>query len=112
MDRKEYDNLSPKMKLEKLQEFENIIKKERLKINNENYYCEGCTQYFPKLNAKEFNKRETVRECVYQDCGYGDDDEYADVTYLCFYTKCPYCGAWKRTRKLYIKEENRHGRYG
>lgn len=73
------------------------------KLNSEFYkkftYCKVCGRYY----KTELQKEETIietdhRVCVYRDCGYGDDDEYADVTYEKTFAVCPLCK--KRNREL------------
>lgn len=87
----------------------------RLKAFSSKYkYCSACKKYYLKKNEKRDQTVELVHGvCVYRDCGYGDDDEYADVTYAVTYSVCPLCH--KHNEKLFkhtLGESNRRSRYG
>ena len=74
--------------------------------------CEHCGKYFPfKEYSISFEKELVKDQTVYQDCGYGDDDEFADVLYDVEYLVCPSCKQKTEKRRSYISESNRKGRY-
>ena len=70
--------------------------------------CKECGKYSLKSKFKLGIEEKLVKGvCVYRDCGYGDDDQYADVTYSVLYGICPYCGGKNERDRITIKEENR-----
>lgn len=73
--------------------------------------CSKCKKYSLIKSFKYENKKE-IRHgvTVYRDCGYGDDDEIADVTYSVVYAVCPICGGLTETNRYKIGESNRHRR--
>ncbi len=78
------------------------------------YYCPECGEIFG-LGKSETYKETSIEhsQCVYSDCGYGDDDVYADIEYSHVYQKCPKCG--KGVRIFFNKKElkeTRHDKYG
>lgn len=76
-------------------------------------YCSGCDSYWAKDQVMVGSFTETKKgECVFTDCGYGDDDEFADVTYNHIITRCPKCGQELSRQSIWMKETNRHDRYG
>lgn len=81
-------------------------------FNKQYTYCANCKKYYKTKTEKSDVDEYTMNVCVYRDCGYGDDDEYADVTYRAIYRVCPLCK--KRNGESYrypIKESNRRGRW-
>lgn len=111
MTKSEFNLLPAKERLEKIDYFLNALKEERKTILNTHYYCGSCESYFPKNNVKIKEEIETHCECVFTDCGYGDDDRFADVTYSYVYGICPYCGARKFINRIYLFQKNERGRY-
>lgn len=74
--------------------------------------CSKCNKYFLKTKYTKTWETETYKdELVYSDAGYGDDDEYADVTYNIEYLICPSCGAKNENKKMYLHMKNRHKRW-
>lgn len=74
--------------------------------------CPHCQKY--SLTKKLKNISEQIIEhnvCVYQDAGYGDNDQFASVTYLVFYDICPKCDHKIETSRLTLDISNRHNRY-
>ena len=76
------------------------------KIDNDYCYCNNCHSYLLKKTLKTHSEEKTIHECVHTDCGYGDDDIYADVTYLFTYYICPKCGQKSLKDKYYLYENN------
>lgn len=75
-------------------------------------FCRTCGKYLSEEDIMVGCYKEVERGAlVYQGCGYGDDDKFADVTYLITVYRCPYCGGELKKRKLFDSEENRHSRY-
>lgn len=75
--------------------------------------CPSCNKYFEPKNITTNTDTEIVKGvCVFRDCGYGDDDEYADVTYQVLYKKCPFCNKKVETDRYSIGETNRSDRWG
>ncbi len=112
MTREEFDELSINKKINLIDEYMEVLTKEKKKLLDDSYYCKECKQYFEKLHWGHRTEEELHKGvCVFTDAGYGDDDEYADVTYRIYYLVCPYCGARKEFSKIKLKEENRRGRW-
>ena len=89
------------------------IKEERLKGFIEKYHlvqCRNCGAILYQDNLTSGTYATTSTETVYQDCGYGDDDEIAEVTYLHHIKRCPKCGCEIESRKEKIGEANRRHR--
>ena len=85
-----------KYQIGKLKEEQNIL------IHSAEY-CDKCKSYYPKTEVRTLNDTEKNKECVYQDCGYGDDDEYAEVERLVTYLVCPYCGGLTRKSSIVLR---------
>ena len=69
--------------------------------------CNNCGKYFKDNKKTHHSKKEvSLGECVYRDCGYGDDDEFADILYEVMYTKCPFCNADNEVRRFEISRSN------
>ena len=112
MDRQEFDNLSINKKINLIDEYMEVLTKEKKKLLDDSYYCGSCHQYFEKLHWGYKSEEETHKGvCVFTDAGYGDDDRYSDVTYKVLYAVCPYCGTRREISKIYIKQENERGRW-
>lgn len=104
--------------IEKIQE--EITKKKReveaLKIKlkeatADKIYCESCQRYFEEKSITKGQYIDTIYgACVYTDSGYGDGDEFADVTYLHTVRRCPRCGKELYHNRTLIKEENHRKR--
>ena len=79
--------------------------------SNDLLKCPQCGKY---SSTKEYSisfERELVRgQLVYTDCGYGDDDKFADVLYDVEYLTCPCCKEKFEKRRHYISESNRKRR--
>ncbi|MBP3255024.1 MAG: hypothetical protein J6M60_00825 [Clostridia bacterium] len=111
------ENLS----LEQQENFLNKIRDNWLPEIKEKFYngtlknytkCWNCKKYSLTKDFELVNKTEEHKGVlVYSDCGYGDNDEFADVTYLIEYKKCPKCKALEEKSRMYISEKNRHSRY-
>ena len=113
MTREEYDNCSITEKIDLINKYMETLTEKKKELLDNSYYCNKCNQYFEKIHWGHRTEEELHKGiCVFTDAGYGDDDEYADVTYKVYYLVCPYCGARKEFSKIAIKEENRRGRYG
>ncbi len=74
-------------------------------------YCYKCKNYFYPEDAKTTSREETHRRLVCPDCGYGDDDIYADVTDLMVYYICPECGNLLEKTRFFLGMENERRRY-
>lgn len=72
--------------------------------------CTGCDSYFKPEDLTEGSYKETTTECVYTDAGYGDDDEYAEVTRIYIVKRCPKCGKELDRKSFYLGESNRRCR--
>ena len=71
--------------------------------------CTSCNKYSLKSKYKKTIKEELCKGvCVFSDCGYGDDDVYADVTYMVEYYVCPHCDGLTEKTRWTLKEENIH----
>ena len=81
------------------------------KLSNNYVYCSNCKKYALKKDLKLlFKEVEFKDQVVFIDAGYGDNDEFADVTYLVNYYTCPYCKADIEKSKMYLSEKNRHSK--
>ncbi len=88
-----------------------IIKKFDNRIEKSYNHCPKCGKYSLKKKCRVETKEVTdYGVTVYTDCGYGDDDEIADVTYLVYYNVCPVCGGLTEKNRYEIRETNRHRR--
>ena len=81
------------------------------KVAKKNLKCKVCGKYSP---YKEFlTVYETITDkdvIVYTDCGYGDDDEIADVTYHVSYYLCPICHKKFEQDRYWLSETNKRKR--
>ena len=96
----------------KLNRVKQDIKTEIHNITKGKIHCGHCDNYFSNSDATYKEETRTIRECVYTDCGYGDDDLYADVKYKILYYICPYCGNDTEKSKQYISEGPSFDRWG
>ena len=74
------------------------------------YYCPKCGQIFKLEGSKTYKETSIAHhQCVYSDCGYGDNDVFADIEYSHIYQKCPNCGEGVRIfiNKKELKETRR-----
>lgn len=75
--------------------------------------CPKCGKYInPQSVESKYKNKTELGVCIYSDCGYGDDDEYADITYQIIYKKCPFCNNDIETSRYKISESNRRNKYG
>lgn len=90
----------------------NKLRKElQSKIDTDYCYCNNCNNYFLKAELQTESELKTeYGQCVYTDAGYGDDDEFADVTYRYIWYICPNCHSKILKKRYYISESNRRGR--
>jgi hypothetical protein len=51
-------------------------------------------------------------ECVFRDAGYGDDDIFADCSYVVLNAICPYCKAKIETARHRMSYSNERDRWG
>ncbi len=72
--------------------------------------CVVCKRWFKLEDLTEGSYKETKTETVFQDCGYGDDDELAEVTRMYTVKRCPRCGHELDKKSYYIGETNRRRR--
>lgn len=85
--------------------------KEKLQALKENtIYCYKCRNYFRPDEAKTTSREETHRKLVCPDCGYGDDDIYADVTDCVVYYVCPECGNLLEKTRFFLGMKNERRR--
>ncbi len=90
----------------------NMIKNFKEMVDKDYIKCSKCGKYSLKEQFKTHTDVEVIKnQLVYSDCGYGDDDEFADVTYLVFYNVCPLCNGLSEINRYFVKEENRSTRY-
>ena len=87
-------------------------KQEIARLTKDKVHCSGCGNYFDGNRDNTRTEISTNYECVYRDCGYGDNDLYADVKYRVDYCKCPYCGNETEKSKQYISEGPSFDRWG
>jgi len=88
-----------------------ITKKIRDRIKKSSFKCSKCGRYSLKKNFRvEFKTETCCGVTVLSDCGYGEDDLIADVTYLITYNVCPICGGFTKTRAEDIGEKNHRRR--
>ena len=81
----------------------------RKKLHKEYIKCNKCRKYSPLKSLRTFCETDTVKDqLVYADAGYGEDDEYADVTYAVDYYICPICKNHIEIKRRYLSEKNRH----
>lgn len=88
---------TPKKQLETLNKLEKFfidyIKSLKVKIVDKYYECPACHTYFEKNKIKKQQEEKLIKNClVYTDCGYGDDDKFADRKYRVTFCNCPKCG--------------------
>ncbi len=89
-----------------------VLEAQLEKAAKDKVLCPGCNTYFDKKQLMTGQFQETVKnECVYTDAGYGDTDEYADVTYLRTVVRCPKCGRELKRNSIKIGEANRWSRF-
>ena len=100
---KEQDELLD-MAINEMEEYRKIIKDNKI-------HCRACGEYFDNTVKTTSEECTLKNECVYSDSGYGDTDEYADVTYLITFYICPYCGHKNEKRRMYLREANRWSRF-
>ena len=91
-----------------------INKHMRVKVDLENevkrltkdaYRCEDCKRYFTSSEAGDaIITAESQYELVYSDCGYGDDDEYAQCDYKVINMKCPYCDYMNKVSRIKVRQ--------
>lgn len=101
--------------LHKVQEDLSKELESRRKIFTSKYkHCSTCGKYYLRKDEKKDSVNELHRGvCVWTDCGYGDDDVFADVTYLVTYAICPLCKKHNDIlSKFTINESNRRDRWG
>lgn len=116
--KEETKGMSPKEELKfyyECKERYNLLFKELIEEHGKKYdQCPKCKEYF-SVNEKieHVGRQESEVECVYQDAGYGDDDEFATVTRHNIYSICPLCGKeMRREFSTIISTKDRHDRYG
>ena len=87
------------------------IKEKFIKKTKKHTKCFNCGKYSLTKDFKEiYEQVENKGQVVYIDSGYGDDDEFADVTYSVCFSICPICKAKKEKSRMFLFEKNRHGR--
>ena len=82
----------------------NQLREEKRRLVESANYCKECNSYYPKEDAGTETSTKVCTECVYQDAGYGDDDEYAEVTRLVTYDICPLCGGKSYRNSIVLKQ--------
>lgn len=88
------------------------VKDEITEITKDKIHCKSCGNYFDYEESVHREELETVRECVHTDCGYGDDDLFADVTYKVYYKLCPYCNKEVETARFKVSQGRSVDRWG
>ena len=102
------DELLDKIHYNWMNEIHNLFNK---KLRDKYYKCSKCGKYYQKSKCSSTYRTEVERGVtVYVDSGYGDDDEFADVTYNVEYVTCPFCGKEKEKSKMWLGESNRRTR--
>lgn len=72
-------------------------------------YCKECKKYFNSNNI--FYEEKTIKDVLTSaDAGYGDNDEYGDITWLFSYYMCNKCNNKIFKDKQYLYTENTHTR--
>ena len=113
MNREEFNKLSVTKRLNLIYEYQIYLSNEEKKLKRENYYCQGCHNYFARNEAHFESITEVVNgECVFRDAGYGDDDTFADCSYIVLKAICPYCGAKIETARHRMGYSNERDRWG
>ena len=113
MTREEFDLLPVEERLRLINLYKIYMDNEATKLKKENFYCKGCHRYFARKEAKFESMTEVVNgECVFRDAGYGDDDTFADCSYIVLKAICPYCGAKIETARHRIGYSNERDRWG
>ena len=107
-------NSSIDSQIELLEKIHNVWMPEIIDKETNNYsLCPNCKRYIQKNEYISETKRIVSKnECIYRDAGYGEDDEYADVTYLVCYKRCPKCKRKEIISKTPLTAENVHTKYG
>jgi len=84
-----------------------------LKHITKNYtLCPHCKKYSLTKKFKNMSEQEIEHNvCVHSDAGYGDNDEFATVTYRVFYEVCPKCGDKIESSRITLDISNRHSRF-
>ena len=87
-----------------------ILENELEKATEGMVKCHKCNAYYDPKNLSVGTYDETKTETVYTDCGYGDDDELAEVTRRHVVKRCPKCGYEIEHKDYYLGEKNRRCR--
>lgn len=102
-----------------LAELDNVIeyiksfqKKLVARIEKKYTYCYECKKYSLTKDFKIEEKDQHTTICVYRDCGYGDDDEYAPAIFRIKERVCPKCHSRKEIESKQIWRGKSHTRYG
>lgn len=89
-----------------------IVGKFNDKIEKNYRKCQKCGKYSIIKNTKSILETEVHHDVlVYANAGYGDDDEYADITYSICYSICPFCGGKSELNRYPLNVSNYHKRY-
>ena len=98
------DGLSPKKQLAELDDIKEYLFKFRSetedKIAKKFTYCNTCKEYYPTKSYKLEERDVNYTICVYTDCGYGDDDEFAPAIFHVTEYICPKCGNRKEIKSV------------
>lgn len=72
-------------------------------IKSKNTYCSSCQTWSSNRKFKQTSEIVKNIETTYTDAGYGDDDMYGEVEYLCYYKICPICNTKILQDRKYIR---------
>ena len=95
--------------IEYAKEYKEII---RARIEKRYTYCVACEKYYRTKSYKYTEADVKTTICVYTDCGYGDNDEYAPAIYHIKYRICPKCGDRREIESKMTWRGKSHTRYG
>lgn len=70
-------------------------------------YRSKCRRYFLKSKYIKVEKKNIKTLKTFIDGGYGDDDKWEDMEFLCTYMVCPVCGNQEEVDSKYIRTVSR-----
>lgn len=102
--------------IEKQEELLKKISNDWMPDITKNFYQKTCKNLIKCFNCKKYLRKKDYKNeskiifepgvTVNVDCGYGDYDKIADVTYKINYIICPICGYKKELNRIEINTSN------